>query len=152
MPTRLLAAALAVGLFATPNFAKAGDVKMDRENILATIETMTAAFAKGDIDTVMSTYEAGATVIASPGNPVLGEPALRAMFRDFIDAGVALKYGKHEVVVAGDVGLHLMQWSAPGPDGEMSALSVAVLRRQSDNSWKMVIDHPFGDGVMKALP
>lgn len=32
----------------------------------------------------------------------------------------------------------------------MNALSVAVLRRQSDGNWRMVIDHPSGDGVMQA--
>jgi ketosteroid isomerase-like protein len=152
VPSKLTAAIAAIVLFAIPSFAKAGDAEMDQQNILATIERMTAAFARGDIDTIMSTYEPGASVVATPGTPVWGDQALRAMFRNFIDAGVAFKYGKHEVVVAGDVGLHLMQWSAPGPNGEMSALSVAVLRRQPDNSWKMVIDHPFGDGVMKALP
>lgn len=135
----------------TPTFfAKAGDIKMDQQNILATIETMTAAFARGDVDAIMSTYEPMATVVAAPASPVLGDQALRDMFKQFIAAGVTFKYGKHEVVVAGDIGLHLMRWTtAPGPNGEQSALSVAVLRRQPDNSWKMVIDHPFGDGVMK---
>lgn len=151
MPGKLTTA-FTIIMFAIAFFAKAGDAEMDQQSILATIERMTAAFAKGDIDTIMSTYEPAASVVATPGSPVLGDQALRAMFQEFIDAGVAFKYGKHEVVVAGDVGLHLMQWSAPGPDGDMSALSVAVLRRQPDNSWKMVIDHPFGDGVMKLMP
>jgi hypothetical protein len=30
----------------------------------------------------------------------------------------------------------------------MTALSVAVLRCQPDGNWKMMIDHPFGTGVM----
>lgn len=149
MRTTLATAFLAICLGATPFFARAGDMRMDQQNILATIETMTAAFAKGDVDAIMSTYEPMATVVAAPASPVLGDQALRDMFKQFIAAGVAFKYGKHEVVVAGDIGLHLMQWTAPGPNGEQSALSVAVLRRQPDNSWKMVIDHPFGDGVMK---
>ena len=41
-----------------------------------------------------------------------------------------------------------MQWTAPDPAGDISALSVAVLRRQPGGSWKMIIDHPFGDAVM----
>jgi hypothetical protein len=37
----------------------------------------------------------------------------------------------------------------PGPDnGTMRALSVAVLKRQPDGAWKVVIDHPFGDAVL----
>ncbi len=121
----------------------------DEARVLSTINTMTAAFAAGDIDTVMTTYAPEAVVVGEPGQPATGETALRAMFAAFVNSGVAFTYGDHEVVVAGDTALHLMKWSAPGPDGEeMTALSVAVLRRQPDGGWKMVIDHPFGDGVM----
>lgn len=116
--------------------------------IVETIDRMTTAFAKGDLDTVMSAYEAGATVMAMPGQPVSGETELRAMFADFVAAGVNFTYGGHEVVVAGDIGLHLMKWSAVTPEGTQTALSVAVLRRQPAGGWQMVIDHPFGDAVM----
>lgn len=128
--------------------ARGGDRKMEENKVLETIETMTSAFARGNIERIMSTYEAGATVIGAPGTAFSGDAVLRAMFADFIAAGVAFKYGQHEVVVSDDIALHLMKWTAPGPEGDQSALSVAVLRRQDDGSWKMVIDHPFGDGVM----
>ncbi|MDZ7600326.1 MAG: DUF4440 domain-containing protein [Hoeflea sp.] len=124
--------------------------QMETAAILSTIETMTDAFAAGDVGGVMSAYEAGATVVAEPGMPVTGEGALREMFAEFIAQGVAFTYGAHDVVTSGDVALHLMKWTAPGPEGDMVALSVAVLRKQPDSSWKMVIDHPFGDAVMHA--
>lgn len=121
----------------------------DETKVLATIDTMTSAFAAGDIDRIMSTYASQAVVVGDPGQPVTGEAALRAMFAAFIESGVAFSYGGHEVVVAGDTALHLMKWTSPGPGGEdMTALSVAVLLRQPNGGWKMVIDHPFGDGVM----
>ncbi|MFZ5930260.1 MAG: YybH family protein [Pseudomonadota bacterium] len=123
---------------------------MDKAAILKTIETMTGNFAAGNIDGVMATYESGAVVVGQPGQPVSGNEALRVMFRQFVEQGVAFTYGAHEVVVSGDVALHLMKWTAPGPEGDMSALSVAVLRRQRDGTWKMVIDHPSGDAVMHA--
>ena len=122
---------------------------MEESAVLKTIETMTSAFAAGDIDRVMSTYESGSVVVAQPGQPVSGSQQLRSMFADFVAAGVNFTYGAHDVVIAGDIGLHLMKWTAPGPDGDRTALSVAVLRRQPDGTWKMVIDHPFGDAVMK---
>lgn len=128
--------------------AEEGETSMDDRGILKTIDAMTNAFAKGDIDGVMATYEAGAVVVGFPGTPVAGDMALRSMFADFVASGVAFTYGRHEVVISGDVGLHLMKWTAPGPESAQSALSVAVLRRQVDGSWKMLIDHPFGDGVM----
>ncbi|KJS16710.1 MAG: hypothetical protein VR78_07015 [Hoeflea sp. BRH_c9] len=123
---------------------------MENAAILATIETMTDAFAAGDVDTILATYETGATVVAAPGVPVSGDAALRAMFQQFIAQGVTFTYGAHDVVMAGDVALHLMKWTAPTPEGDATALSVAVLRKQSDGSWKMVIDQPFGDAVMQA--
>jgi ketosteroid isomerase-like protein len=141
--------AVAATLWCVTINANAGEgQKMDENSIIRTIETMTGAFAKGDIDEIMSTYEKGAVVVGAPGAPVVGDLALRRMFADFVAAGVTFTYGGHEVVVSDDVGLHLMKWTAPGPEGLQSALSIADLRRQADGSWKMVIDHPFGDGVM----
>ncbi|BCH25265.1 YybH family protein [Mesorhizobium sp. L-8-3] len=145
-------AALAAALFATPDAAHAQETPMsDETRVLATIDAMTSAFAAGDIDKIMSTYAPAAVVVGEPGRPVTGDVGLRAMFADFIESGVAFTYGAHEVVLAADTALHLMKWTAPGPDGkETTALSVAVLRRQPDGGWKMVIDHPFGDGVLHA--
>lgn len=139
-----------VALMAMAVLTQAQESKMkDQNEVLAIINTMTTAFAKGDINTVMSTYGQEAVVVGEPGKPVTGDSELRTMFASFVDAGVAFTYGAHEVVIAGDTALHLMQWTAPQPDGgEASALSVAVLRRQPDGGWKMVIDHPFGDTVM----
>ncbi|MEQ9813911.1 MAG: SgcJ/EcaC family oxidoreductase [Azospirillaceae bacterium] len=140
------AAALLAQTLATQTHA---EESMDQTAILETISAMTTAFAAGDIEGVMATYEPSAVVIAQPGQPVTGDADLRAMFAEFVASGVNFTYDAHEVVVAGDVGLHLMSWTAPGPNGPMTALSVAVLRRQPDGSWRMVIDHPFGDGVMQ---
>lgn len=122
----------------------------DTSEVLITIDRMTNAFAKGDINEIMSTYAPEAVVVGEPNKPVSGAPALQAMFASYIEAGVAFTYGAHEVIIAGDTALHLMKWTASQPNGEeTSALSVAVLRRQQDGTWKMVIDHPFGDSVMR---
>lgn len=139
------AAALLAATLATQTHA---EDTMDQTKILETISAMTTAFAAGDIDGIMATYEPSAVVVAQPGQPVAGDAGLRAMFAEFIASGANFTYGAHEVVIAGDTGLHLMSWTAPGPNGPMTALSVAVLHRQPNGDWKMVIDHPFGDGVL----
>ena len=143
---------LVMTLLVMPASAQTQESQMNPKNeILAIVNAMTAGFAKGDIDAVMSTYAPEAVVVGEPGSPVTGEAALRTMFASYVEAGVSFTYGAHEVVIAGDTALHLMNWTAPQPDGEQaSALSVAVLRRQPEGTWKMVIDHPFGDGVMGA--
>ena len=62
-------------------------------------------------------------------------------------------YSGHEVIIARDIAVHLAPWQLVGksPDGEdiqQGGLSVAVLRRQEDGSWLMVIDNPYGDRLL----
>ena len=128
---------------------------MDQKaRILSTITAMTDAFHQGDIDGIMQTYEPGAVVVGEPGRPVSGTPALRAMFAEFIAAKAQFTFLGHEVIEASDIALHLTPWRMAGvaPDGkaiEAHGLSVAVLRRQADGRWLMIIDHPYGDALLK---
>jgi uncharacterized protein (TIGR02246 family) len=126
----------------------------ERAAILKTIETMNAAFGRGDIDTVMTTYEPGAVVVGQPGAPTSGDAQLRAMFARFIAAKAKFVLGEHDIVQAGDLALHITDWQMTGeaPDGSAmtgSGLSVAVLRRRPDGSWAMVIDNPYGDALLQ---
>jgi uncharacterized protein (TIGR02246 family) len=127
---------------------------VDQEaRILSTIDAMTAAFHQGDIDGIMRTYEPGAVVVGEPGTPISGTPALRAMFAGFIAAKAHFTFLGHEVFQADDLALHLTPWRMAGvaPDGTAIAargLSVAVLRRQSDGRWLLVIDDPYGDVLL----
>jgi uncharacterized protein (TIGR02246 family) len=124
-----------------------------KTKILSTIEDMTSAFHEGDIDGILRTYEPGAVVVGEPGMPVSGTAALRAMFAGFIAAKAHFTFQGHEVIQAEDVALHLTPWRMAGvaPDGTAvaaSGLSVAVLRRQADGRWLMVIDDPYGDALL----
>jgi ketosteroid isomerase-like protein len=124
-----------------------------KEKILSTIDAMSRAFHEGDVDGIMRTYEPGAVVVGAPGAPVTGFPALRAMFAGFIAAKAHFTFLGHEVIQADDLALHLTPWRMAGvaPDGkaiEASGLSVAVLRRQPDGRWLMVIDDPHGDALL----
>jgi len=123
------------------------------EHITATVLTMTDAFHRGDIPAILRSYEPGAVVVGAPGKPLSGEPALRAMFADFIGLKPAFTYAGHEVVKAGDLALHIAPWKMTGtaPDGskvQQQGLSVTVLRLQPDGRWLMVIDQPFGDALL----
>jgi uncharacterized protein (TIGR02246 family) len=117
--------------------------------VVALVDRMMTAFAEGDVPGVLATYRPQAVVVGAPGSKMQGEAALAAMFQNFVDAGFAFAPGEHEVIVAGDTALHLMGWTGQGPDGSpFRALSVAVLTRDAAGDWRMVIDHPFGDGLM----
>lgn len=126
----------------------------EKARIQATVDTMTSAFNGGNIAGVMGTYEPAAVVVSEPGVSVSGTEALRAMFAGFIAAKARFTFLGHDIVQAGDLAVHLTPWRMTGvaPDGSAMAadgLSIAVLRRQTDGRWLMVIDHPFGDFLLK---
>jgi uncharacterized protein (TIGR02246 family) len=123
-----------------------------KQQILATIQAMVASFHDGDIDGIMKTYEPGAIVVGQPGVPVTGRAALETMFAGFIATKARFTFSGHDVIQTGDLAVHLTPWrmTGVGPDGgpiQGEGLSVAVLRRQPDGRWLMVIDDPYGDWI-----
>jgi uncharacterized protein (TIGR02246 family) len=127
----------------------------EHQAIQAAVDAMTAAFAAHDVDGIMAAYEPAAVVVGEPGRPVAGDAALRALFAGFIAVDPRFTFFAHEIVQAGDLAVHLNTWRLDGraPDGtpvEQHGLSVAVLRRQPDGRWLLVIDHPFGDAILAA--
>lgn len=156
MPRIIPALALFIaGLFgpATAISQQGNPMSEDQNSVLATISQMTAAYNAGDIDAVMLTYENSATILFEPGLPVSGGDALRAMFQGSLAINPQFSFGEHEVIIQGDIALHSVTWTMTGttPDGQdisQSGLSVAVLRRQSDGNWLMVIDNPHGQRLL----
>lgn len=131
--------------------AAKGEKTMNKDEIdvQGVIEKMTTAFQNAEIDKVMGTYGPGAVVLFQPGQPVSDPEQLRQMFSGMAAAKPAFTYSGHEVTVSGDTAVHIAPWDmkAQTPDGKeirQSGLSIAVLRRQPDGAWKMVIDNPHG--------
>lgn len=127
----------------------------EARRIQATIDRMAAAFEAHDIDSILVNYEPGAVVVGEPGVPSSGKPALRTLFARFIAVDPKFTFLAHEIIEAGDIALHFTTWRMTGtaPDGTAVAddgLSAAVLRRQPDGSWLMVIDDPYGDRLLRA--
>jgi ketosteroid isomerase-like protein len=145
---------VALALSTSQLFATEGtEMTQDQTQVLVAVETMTAAFMAKDIETVMQAYEPGAVVAFEPGQPIGDAEALAAMFTGMSGVNPQFTYAGHEVMVSGDTALHIAPWSmvGTGPDGteiKQSGLSVAVLRRQPDGSWRMVIDNPHGSRLM----
>lgn len=114
---------------------------------------MTHAFHAGDLEGVMASYESTATIVFEPGQPVGDDSAQRAAFAQFFAVNPRFEYGAHEVLIAGDIAVHTAPWTMRGtaPDGspiEQNGLSVAVLRRQKNGEWKMVVDNPHGSRLL----
>ena len=128
----------------------------DEQDVLAAIEHMTSSFMAADIPSVMASYESEATVVFDPQQPVANGPQLEQMFTGMAGVNPVFEYPSgHDVYVVGDVALHISPWNMTGtsPDGQaisQSGLSVAVLRRQEDGSWRMIIDNPHGGRLLSS--
>lgn len=138
-----------------PFTAFGADMTQDQKDVRAVVETMTTAFQDGQIDQVMTAYEPLATILFEPLTPMSDREAQIAAFHQMAGLSPVFTYAGHEVVVTGDIALHIAPWTMTGqmPDGTdiaQEGLSVAVLRRQPDGSWKMVIDNPHGSHLIPA--
>jgi ketosteroid isomerase-like protein len=127
------------------------------QHVRRTIEGMTSALDKRDIEGVMRTYERDAVILFEPTAPVSDSVTQRQKFAGLAAAKPRFEFGDQEVIVAGDLALHIMPWTMTGtaPDGgaiSQGGLSVAVLRRQPDGNWLMVIDNPHGQRLLHPSP
>ena len=117
------------------------------------VQILLSSFEQGDIDAVMQSYEAHATVVFEPGKPQHDPAVLREMFAAMSASNPHFSYSGHQVFMSGDIAVHIAPWrmKAKAPDGseiEQSGLSIAVLRKQADGSWLMVIDNPHGQMLL----
>ncbi len=111
------------------------------------------AISSGDLEAVLSLYEAGAALIPSGQSwtdPVRGEGALREVASQFLAMKPRITTEPTKVIESGDIALVIGDWTlnAKGPDGDisMSGTYTDVMRRQTDGSWLFVIDNL--DGVV----
>jgi ketosteroid isomerase-like protein len=125
----------------------------EQQNVLDAIIKMTEAFQNKDIDGVMACYEPKAVVVFEPESPVSDKNILREMFTGMSMANPIFSYSGHEVFIIGNIATHIAPWkmTAKAPDGteiKQSGLSVAVLRKQEDGNWLMILDNPHGQFLM----
>ena len=108
------------------------------------------ALSAGDLEALMSLYEAQATLLAQPGEtPAKGTENIRAALQAFLATEPMFTLQVRQIFEADDLALSFADWNltGAGPDGEaveMSGQTSDVLRRQPDGAWRFVIDNPFG--------
>lgn len=112
------------------------------------------AVASGDLDAAVALYEPDATFVVSADQVVTGHAAIR----EVLQAMAATATGTVEAVAVvpsadGSIAITRTKGSvtSPGPDGKSvttSFHSVEVVRRQTDGTWRFVIDDPGGEGLV----
>jgi uncharacterized protein (TIGR02246 family) len=115
---------------------------------------LTKALEAGDLDACMDLYEPGATFVASRSNLVSGIPAIRELLQGFIDAEATFSLDTVTAVPDADGSIAITRAkgtsTSPGPDGNPVTTpfhSVEVVRKQSDGTWRFLIDDPNGEGL-----
>jgi ketosteroid isomerase-like protein len=103
----------------------------------------------GNLDALMPLYEPHAAFAAQPGSLAHGLSGVRESLTAFTAMKGTLDLKVTRVLEASGLALVVGAWSfaGTGPDGEpvkLTGHSADVLRRQSDGSWRFVIDNPWG--------
>ena len=105
-------------------------------------------FAAGDLDGLMALYEDDAVFPTTHGTST-GQAEIRATLQAYLDSGAQLSFGESLVFLTGDLALMHTPWTMQMPDGSSPKGATAeVVRRQSDGSWKYVIDNPDGSALL----
>jgi uncharacterized protein (TIGR02246 family) len=98
------------------------------------------ALSAGDLEALMSLYEAQATLLAQPGEaPAKGTENIRAALQAFLATEPMFTLQVRQIFEADDLALSFADWNltGTGPDGEaieMSGQTSDVLRRQPDGT------------------
>jgi uncharacterized protein (TIGR02246 family) len=108
------------------------------------------ALNAGDVDTLVSLYEADAVLTPEPGQTATGHAAIREAFNVFMGMKPQMTLKNKMIARTEALALTTAKWllKGNGPDGpiEMTGESVEVARRQANGTWLFVIDHPWGLG------
>jgi uncharacterized protein (TIGR02246 family) len=113
------------------------------------LEAIVAGINSGDLESLMPLYESEAAFATQPGSLAHGAPGVSEALTGFISMKGKLDLEVTRVLEVGDLALVIGVWSfnGTGPDGEpvqLAARNADVLRRQTDGTWRFVIDNPWG--------
>ena len=112
------------------------------------LESIVTGINSGDLESLMPLYENDAAFVPEPGNLAPGPAGIRESLNGFIAMNGTLDLNVTRVLQADDLALVVGVWSfdGTGPGGEpvhLEANNADVLRRQTDGTWRFVIDNPW---------
>ncbi len=110
-------------------------------------------FTAGDMEGLLSLYEADAVLLPRPGEKVAGLAAIAEALAGFLALDGEFSIAVDKMIVGHDTAILFSPWSLSaiglyGGPVALAGCTADVLRRQPDGCWKIAIDSPFGaDGA-----
>ncbi len=100
-----------------------------------------------DVDALLALYEQDSTVADLEGHPLQGIDNLRAFLIGFLAVVKQIEGGTRKVLVSGNIALlsstyHAVLAAHDGGMTSITGISAEVTRRQSDGTWRFLIDDP----------
>jgi ketosteroid isomerase-like protein len=116
------------------------------------LKSYVGKFNPKNVSSLIDMYETDACFQVQPGQDVKGLENIRQSLRGFIDMNGNLQSNIKGVIQAGNLALVDTEWSfsGTGPDGKpinIGGKATDVLRQQSDGTWRIVIDNPWGSDI-----
>jgi uncharacterized protein (TIGR02246 family) len=119
-----------------------------------TVNELSDAINRGDLEAALALYEPKAVLVAQPGQLARGSTELRAALGRFIGLKPELRSETQSVIEVDDIALYTGRWTLRGtdPSGQtttMGGVSSDVLRRQRDGRWLIAVDNPWGAKILE---
>lgn len=108
-------------------------------------KSLADAYNTGELSTVMSMYDSSGIIVADPSNPVSGKEKFEAAVKGILSIKGKMEIETVYCLESGDVAVGRSEWSIrDGNETKVAAKGIELLKRQSDGTWKVLIDHAFG--------
>jgi len=101
--------------------------------------------AEGDINSVLSVYDAEAVFLNRSGEAKKGADGLRQELTPFAAEKAIFNFNIKQVIESGDIALMHTEWTVSSPQ-QLSVYAIEVARRQPDGTWRWLIGDQFTVG------
>ena len=113
------------------------------------LHSVTECINTGNLDSLTMLYESDACFASQPGQFIKGRANIRQSLQGFVDMRGKLESKIKRIIQTSDLALVISEWSfsGTGPDGNpvnLASIATDVLRQQSDGTWRVIIDNPWG--------
>ena len=109
-------------------------------------------FNAKNVNSLLNMYETDACFVVQPGQIVKGLDNIRQSLQGFIDMNGNLQSDITGVIQTSNLALVNTKWSfsGTGPNGKsinIAGKATDVLCQQSDDTWRIIIDNPWGTEI-----